>query len=161
MTCGTDIARVGRIVTAHGGRWAVWTDQGLVAVGTTRHHVVATARAAGITDLAAADGASAPRVPDWRYLPGGFRGSVLRACMRIPSGEVATYADLARAAGSPGAARAAGSAVAGNPMPVIIPCHRVVRSDGHLGAYSMGGAAVKARMLRAEGVSVQADRITG
>jgi methylated-DNA-[protein]-cysteine S-methyltransferase len=64
---------------------------------------------------------------------------------------VITYAELARRAGSPGAARAVGSAMAANPLPVVIPCHRVVRSDGGAGDYSAGGTAVKRRMLRTEG----------
>lgn len=159
MEGGTNTAAVGRIVTAHGGRWAAWTDRGLVAVDTSRARVVATARAAGLAYAPAAAGAAAPSAVDWRYLPGGFRGRVLRACARIPIGAVMTYGELAAAAGTPGAARAAGTAMATNPVPVIIPCHRVVRADGVLGAYSAGGATAKARMLRAEGIAVTNGRI--
>ena len=159
MAPGTNTAAVGRIVTAHGDRWAAWTDDGLVAVGTTRAGVLTTARAAGLGCVPADAGAVAPAWVDWRHLPRGFRGRVLRACARIPAGRVMTYGELARVAGSPGAARAVGSAMAANPVPVIIPCHRVVRADGTLGAYSAGGAAAKARMLRAEGIGVTNGRI--
>ena len=85
--------------------------------------------------------------------------AALRACADIPQGQVATYGQIARAAGSPGAARAVGSAMAANPVPVIIPCHRVVRADGQLGEYGMGGPAMKERMLRAEGVAITNGRI--
>lgn len=82
----------------------------------------------------------------------GFRRRVLQACRRIPWGRTATYADLARTAGSPNASRAAGSAMAHNPLPLIIPCHRVVRSDGSLGGFSSPqGVQLKRRLLRLEG----------
>ncbi len=81
-----------------------------------------------------------------------FRRRVLEACRRIPRGLTATYADLARVAGSPGAARAAGSAMANNPLPLIVPCHRVVRSDGTLGGFSSSeGVRLKQRLLELEG----------
>ncbi len=150
---------VGRIVTPHGERWAAWTDRGLVAVGARRAEVVTTVHALGLRESDGPDGATVPTEVDWRAMPGGFRGRVLKACTRIPAGQVVTYADLAHAAGSPGAARAVGSAMAANPVPVIIPCHRVIRADGRLGAYSAGGTAMKARMLRAESVVVHGDRI--
>lgn len=159
MPAGTNTAVVGRIVTGHGPRWAAWTDRGLVAVGTTRAGVVSSARAVGLPCAAGTGGAVAPTTVDWRYLPGGFRGRVLRACARIPAGQVMTYGELAAKAGSPGAARAVGTAMATNPVPVIIPCHRVVRADGALGAYSAGGTRAKARMLRAEGIALTNGRI--
>jgi O-6-methylguanine DNA methyltransferase len=80
-----------------------------------------------------------------------FRRRVLRACRRIPRGRTATYADLARAAGSPQAARAVGSTMANNPLPLIVPCHRVVRSDGSLGEFSSPeGPRLKRRLLQLE-----------
>ena len=83
---------------------------------------------------------------------GEFRRRVLRACRRIPRGKTASYADLARAAGNPKAARAAGSAMANNPLPLIVPCHRVVRSDGSLGNFSSpGGPQLKRHLLQLEG----------
>ena len=67
----------------------------------------------------------------------------------VPYGETVSYAWLAAAAGSPGAARAAGNFLAANPFPVILPCHRVIRSDGHLGGFS-GGREWKERLLALE-----------
>ncbi len=80
-----------------------------------------------------------------------FRRSVLAIAATIPKGEVRSYGWLARHIGKPGAARAVGSAMATNPVPLIVPCHRVVRSDGHIGAYSLGGAQNKWVLLRHEG----------
>jgi len=145
------VAHVARVHTAHGPWWMAWGDGGLVAAAPRRGDAVARARAAGATAVRAADPASAPTHPDWSRMPGGFRGRALRACHAIPPGGLVTYGELARRAGSPGAARAAGSAMAANPLPVVIPCHRVVRADGAPGAYSAGGPAVKTRMLVAEG----------
>ena len=80
-----------------------------------------------------------------------FRRHVLEFCRQIPSGETITYAELARRAGSPGAARAAGQVMANNLVPIIIPCHRVVGSGGALGGYSApGGLATKRRLLALE-----------
>jgi methylated-DNA-[protein]-cysteine S-methyltransferase len=82
-----------------------------------------------------------------------FRQAVLRACLRIPFGKTASYGDLARAAGSPGAARAVGGAMAHNPLPLIIPCHRILRSDGSIGGFSSPrGVKEKQRLLRLEGI---------
>lgn len=81
-----------------------------------------------------------------------FQHAVLQATQRIPYGQTATYADLARAAGRPGASRAVGGVMAGNPLPLIVPCHRVVRSDGGLGGFSAPqGVALKERLLELEG----------
>jgi len=83
---------------------------------------------------------------------GPFEKEVLAALRRIPAGEVRTYGEIARAVGQPGAARAVGAACARNPVPLLIPCHRVVRSDGGLGGYSLtGGVGLKRRLLDAEG----------
>src|SRR5262249_29314379 len=72
----------------------------------------------------------------------------------IPRGEVRTYAWVAREIGHPAAVRAVGTALAKNPVPFVIPCHRVVRSDGDLGNYSGGGVDTKERILLYEGVDV-------
>jgi methylated-DNA-[protein]-cysteine S-methyltransferase len=85
---------------------------------------------------------------DWRLVL-GFRRRVLRATARIPYGETRSYRHMAGAAGSPNAVRAAGSALANNPLPIIVPCHRVLRSDGGLGGYR-GGLALKRRLLALE-----------
>jgi O-6-methylguanine DNA methyltransferase len=84
-------------------------------------------------------------------LLGTFTLRVLKEACRIPRGKVITYGALARAAGVPGAARAVGNVMAGNPLPLIIPCHRVVRTGGYLGGYG-GGTELKRFLLRNEGV---------
>jgi methylated-DNA-[protein]-cysteine S-methyltransferase len=82
-----------------------------------------------------------------------FRQAVLNACLRVPFGKTASYGDLALAAGSPGAARAVGGAMAHNPLPLIIPCHRILRSDGSIGGFSSPrGIKEKQRLLRLEGI---------
>jgi methylated-DNA-[protein]-cysteine S-methyltransferase len=76
---------------------------------------------------------------------------VLLTCRKIPSGRTTTYGQLALRIGHPGAARAVGSALARNPIPLIIPCHRVLRTDGHLGGFSApGGLTTKRNLLRHE-----------
>jgi methylated-DNA-[protein]-cysteine S-methyltransferase len=86
---------------------------------------------------------------------GSFQRRVLEELRRIPRGQVRTYRDIAREIGHPGATRAVGTACARNPVPLVIPCHRVVRSDGGLGGYSLrGGVALKKRLLQSEGVDV-------
>ena len=84
-----------------------------------------------------------------------FRRSVLEAATTIPRGQVRPYGWLAEQVGNAGAVRAVGSTMAGNPIPLIIPCHRVVRSDGQIGKYSLGGADHKTELLTAEGVDLQ------
>ncbi len=74
---------------------------------------------------------------------------VIGAIERIPFGETRTYAQIAEEAGSPRAYRAVGSACGANPVPIIIPCHRVVPSGGGVGGYA-GGAALKRRLLELE-----------
>lgn len=86
---------------------------------------------------------------DWR-LSGGFVRRVLVETARIPYGETRSYAQVAAAAGSPRAYRAAGSALGANPIPIVVPCHRVLRSGGALGGYG-GGLGVKQRLLTIEG----------
>jgi methylated-DNA-[protein]-cysteine S-methyltransferase len=79
----------------------------------------------------------------------GFRRGVLEHLRDIPYGHTESYAAVAAAAGSPRAVRAVGSACATNPLPVVVPCHRVVRSDGGLGGY-LGGIATKEFLLGLE-----------
>ena len=85
---------------------------------------------------------------DWR-LSAGFRRIVLSHLPEISYGHTASYAALAQLAGNPKAVRAVGTACATNPLPVIVPCHRVVRSDGGLGGY-LGGADAKRALLTLE-----------
>ena len=86
---------------------------------------------------------------DWS-LTRGFHRSVLRTTARIGYGRVSTYSEVAAGAGSPRAVRAAGNALGSNPIPVIVPCHRVVRTGGGLGGYG-GGLHRKEYLLRLEG----------
>ncbi|HVA21980.1 MAG TPA: methylated-DNA--[protein]-cysteine S-methyltransferase [Candidatus Micrarchaeia archaeon] len=92
---------------------------------------------------------------DWQLIR-GFAEPVLRATGAIAYGEVSTYAAIARAAGVAGAARAAGNALARNPIPIIIPCHRVLRTGGGLGGYA-GGLERKRLLLRLEGHELELD----
>jgi len=86
----------------------------------------------------------------------GFETAVYRALAAVPYGEAVSYRELAVAAGRPLAWRAVGSAMALNPLPIVLPCHRVVRSDGTLGQYGTD-PTWKARLLRHEGIEVLAD----
>ena len=80
-----------------------------------------------------------------------FERAVLLKALEIPDGEVRPYGWIAREIGRPDAVRAVGTALAKNPVPLLIPCHRVVRSDGTIGRYSMGGARAKRTLLSLEG----------
>lgn len=79
-----------------------------------------------------------------------FQRRVWRALTEIGFGEVCNYGDVARRIGKPGASRAVGQANGANPIPIVIPCHRVIASDGTIGGYS-GGLAIKERLLALEG----------
>jgi methylated-DNA-[protein]-cysteine S-methyltransferase len=82
----------------------------------------------------------------------GFQQDVLRAEHRIPRGAVATYQGIAQHVGSPAGARAVGNALANNPFPIIVPCHRAIRADGTLGGYQ-GGITMKRALLEMEGIA--------
>lgn len=87
---------------------------------------------------------------DWQ-LAHGFRGKVQRAIGQIPYGQTRTYTEMARSAGNERAVRAAGTACGSNPIPIVVPCHRVLRSGGGLGGYG-GGLPMKEALLELEGV---------
>jgi methylated-DNA-[protein]-cysteine S-methyltransferase len=87
---------------------------------------------------------------DWTLSREGFRRRVLQACALIPFGATRTYKDMAIAAGSPTAFRAAGGALGSNPIPIVVPCHRVLASSGGLGGYT-GGLERKRLLLSIEG----------
>ena len=87
---------------------------------------------------------------DWRLVHGPFARRLLRGMTKVPFGEAITYTDAARRAGSPRAHRAAGNALGSNPIPIIVPCHRVVRTGGAIGGYG-GGPEMKRYLLRHEG----------
>jgi methylated-DNA-[protein]-cysteine S-methyltransferase len=87
---------------------------------------------------------------DWALSTPGFRRRVLQACAEIPFGATSTYKQMAIAAGSPTAFRAAGGALGSNPIPIVVPCHRVLSSSGGLGGYT-GGLDRKRLLLSIEG----------
>jgi len=92
------------------------------------------------------------RAFDLPLAPAGtaFQKTVWRALLRIPYGRTASYADLARGLGRPTACRAVGAANGRNPLPIVVPCHRVIGSDGRLTGYA-GGLEAKRRLLELEG----------
>ena len=91
-----------------------------------------------------------------------FEQAVLRKTMEIPYGEVRPYSWVAREIGRPRAVRAVGTALAGNPITFVIPCHRVVRADGHIGNYGAGGPEAKREVLELEGIDTgELERMAG
>jgi methylated-DNA-[protein]-cysteine S-methyltransferase len=93
---------------------------------------------------------------DWS-LTRGFFQKILRETARLDYGQLATYKQMAEAAGSPRATRAAGNALGSNPIPIVVPCHRIVRTGGAVGGYGgslgpyIGGPGIKQRLLELEG----------
>jgi len=87
---------------------------------------------------------------DWALAGNGFGAEVLKACAQIPYGETRTYSEIAEAAGKPNAQRAAGTALGGNPLAPVVPCHRVILASGKLGNYG-GGTLLKRELLHMEG----------
>jgi len=97
------------------------------------------------------EGGVVPRVAlDWQGV-GSFQRLVLETLSRVCRDRTATYGELAAEVGRPGAARAVGRALATNPYPLLLPCHRVVAADGSLGGY-LGGRELKRRLLQREGL---------
>lgn len=93
---------------------------------------------------------------DWGAMP-KFQQQVLQEAARIPRGQVVTYGEVARRIQRPKAARAVGQALSHNPMPIVIPCHRVLASDGSLRGYlGQSGTAAKAHLLTLEGATLHA-----
>ncbi|HEX6208697.1 MAG TPA: methylated-DNA--[protein]-cysteine S-methyltransferase [Actinomycetota bacterium] len=88
---------------------------------------------------------------DLSLVRGEFTRKVLRATSRIPFGRTLTYTEVATKAGSPRGSRAAGNALGSNPIPIVVPCHRVIHASGGLGGYT-GGLDRKEFLLRLEGV---------
>lgn len=96
---------------------------------------------------------------DWESFS-GFQAVVLPLIYKIPYGEVRTYGDIARELGKPAASRAVGMALARNPLPILIPCHRVVAASGHLTGFSAAdGITSKAWLLQLEGHRVVAQKL--
>ena len=95
----------------------------------------------------------------WRFVlkPQGtpFQQSVWQALLKIPRGSLRTYQEIAQAIDQPRSVRAVANAIGANPICLLIPCHRVIRSDGSIGGYSSGdGASLKIRLLEAEGINL-------
>lgn len=88
---------------------------------------------------------------DWSLVKPGFTRRVLESTWRIPFGETVSYKGIAARAGNERAFRAAGTALGSNPLPIVVPCHRVLHSGGGLGGYT-GGLDIKRRLLTIEGV---------
>ena len=88
-----------------------------------------------------------------------FEKEVLEKVREIPSGEVMTYKEVAEAVGCKRASRAVGNVMAKNPYPVLIPCHRVIKSDLSLGNYSRGGEKNKKKLLKGEGVDFEGGKV--
>lgn len=147
-----------RVLLLHGRWWLAWTDDGICAGADpdwTEHRFVDYLRGLHDGEIRRGKATHAPDEIDLRFVRGEFRRAVLRACADIPPGETRTYGDLAAAAGRPRAARAVGTAMATNPLPPLVPCHRVVRGDGRIGNYGAGGTARKIEMLTREGVPIR------
>jgi O-6-methylguanine DNA methyltransferase len=82
-----------------------------------------------------------------------FQEAVWKAVLQIPRGTTVSYADIARSIGNPKAVRAVGTAIGGNPIPIIIPCHRVIAKDGGLGGFG-GGLRLKKQLLQMDGIEL-------
>jgi methylated-DNA-[protein]-cysteine S-methyltransferase len=150
----------------YGGLWVAWSTSGftaltLASVTVTSDDFMALHRRASYAaarlpaDLADAlervlihgDTVGAP--VDLRGVA-PFQTSVLSACATIPPGAVRPYGWIAEAIGNPGSVRAVGTALARNPLPLVVPCHRVVRSDGSIGNYAFG-SDMKREIVEREG----------
>lgn len=106
----------------------------------------------------AASATEPPLMVDWRSIEADrspFQRAVLRACAALPSGACESYGELAKRSGYPGSARAAGTVMATNPVPLLIPCHRILRSGGEVGNYG-GGVEMKRAILQTEGALLSA-----
>lgn len=153
---------IGPLVVAWNGRGVSMVDVATGAEAFEARHRAATGRAAfavgevpGALARAIARrlaGDRGPRIDlDLRgHSP--FEQDVWRKALEIPRGEVRSYGWVAAEIGRPKAVRAVGTALGHNPVPLIVPCHRVVRTDGTIGQYSLGGPANKRAILRSEGL---------
>jgi O-6-methylguanine DNA methyltransferase len=153
---------LGRAYVAWNGRGVSWVGQATDEAEFESRFRASVgrdiARAAAVPEKLA--GAIARRIGGDRRvrIPLDLRGhtpfevAVWMKALEIPRGEVRPYGWIAAEIGRPKAVRAVGTALAHNPVPLVVPCHRVVRSDGLIGQYSMGGPAAKRRVLGAEGL---------
>jgi methylated-DNA-[protein]-cysteine S-methyltransferase len=146
------------------------TDRGLVAVGLLHHELLLEVLSQKVSPRVVRGSSRLDAVRrqldeyyagqrhefelplDWA-LSTGFRRQILDELTKVPYGQVVSYRELATAAGSPKASRAVGSAMATNPLPIVVPCHRVIRTDGSLGGYG-GGLPMKQALLALEGATM-------
>jgi O-6-methylguanine DNA methyltransferase len=142
--------------TPLGPVWVAWNQHGISAVMRSES---AAAFEAAFRQRYGRTVRPAPELPlqartrfDLRGLT-EFERAVLLKALEIPRGEFRTYGWIAAQIGHPAAVRAVGTVLRKNPVPVLIPCHRVVRSDGRIGQYALGGSEAKRRILAAEGVA--------
>ena len=148
------------IETPLGPFYVAWNQDGVTAMFEVRHGEAEFREWFGdrigrpLRKAALAPSAAVLRRFDLSGL-GPFQRAVLEKTSQIPRGQVRTYSWVAKEIGHPKAVRAVGTALATNPIPVLIPCHRVVRSDGVIGNYGAGGPVAKRRILDAEGVEVR------
>jgi len=152
--------RLSRVVTSLGPRADLLAEIGrrLPEAGAGADPVLRDA-ARQITEYARGDRTAFDLPLDWDRMT-AFTRQVLEACAAIPLGQVLTYGALASAIGRPRAARAVGGAMSRNPIPIVIPCHRVVAGHGRLGGFSAAaGLDLKRRLLALEGIAVSHDRL--
>jgi methylated-DNA-[protein]-cysteine S-methyltransferase len=171
LSAGAPRVYYDRVVSPLVGRlWVAMTDLGLAAVtygGSESEFAGWISRRLRGTAIRSPERTAAARRELDEYLSGRrtafslpvdlrhvtpFQRRVLEAAQAVPRGSVATYGDIGRRIGRPRAARAVGQALGSNPVPIVVPCHRVLASDGSLGGYSgRGGLRTKRRLLALEG----------
>ncbi|MDO8612002.1 MAG: MGMT family protein [Dehalococcoidia bacterium] len=163
--CETKLGWIGLVLSARGLRATTLpcprrdhalrevAEMGAVATASA---AAAVAAARLVRDLAEGRPADPAGLIDWDGLSSngrsvtGFRRAVMEEALRIPAGETRSYGWLAEKVGRPRAARAVGRVMATNPLPIVVPCHRVIGSDGSLRGYG-AGLPMKEALLRAEG----------
>jgi len=143
--------RLRRVTLGHAEECLAVAALGLDPCGAVPAGGFLRALAERLTDYAAGGRPELGGVPVELGAMGEFRRCVLVACRAIPYGQTLTYGELAAQVGHPAAARAVGGAMAANPCPIVIPCHRVVAASGGLGGFSApGGVRLKQRLLALE-----------
>ena len=153
---GVNGASYCRCQTEIGPLWVGWTDRGINWIGFSSPPKGAArldqSRQAELTQILNNwfTGSEYDGPLDLTELP-VFTQKVLAKVREIPRGEVRSYGWVAREVGRPHAARAVGNALARNPIPLLIPCHRIIPQSGRLGQYSGGGPRMKAHLLALEG----------
>jgi O-6-methylguanine DNA methyltransferase len=167
------VDRIAPLATAIGTLWVAWNGRGIASVDLGEDGASAAAAhearsgrrtlVAGTLPATLADAITRRLAGDRRVaipldLRGrtGFEVAVWQKALEIPFGEVRPYGWIAAEIGRPKAVRAVGTALGHNPVPLVVPCHRVVRTDGSIGQYSLGGPGNKRTILAAEGLDPEA-----